>query len=257
MKKTKNLLIVVTALLLVGVMLFAVACKNDKSGTGFQEVSENDRANVVNSTLSKIEKLEQTGMDRYKVTVKNIIEEINDGVNEGISADATLYVDGQKIRVELKYDDEGKMNFTSTVWIDNETSEIYYSVKYDNKTVEGKYTSGDELPNEAIQDIDVSNNIPRNGLIALEEFARMLENKDATLYADGDNIKLVVDVNNDKNDDKNNHKIEFVLIFEKNGEYKLTKEWTRNYKDAEEDQSYTEYFSIEPSKVTVTMPKFN
>ena len=221
MKKslTKKLLIALSALLLVGVLVFCVAC--DPYAGNYKEVSDDDREAFAAKTSEKLEKIADEKMDNIKMTYNVTESGERNGVKVSNKIKITLTVDGDNMLIEMTMDSTSgsdKVKFESKIWVDGKSNDVYYQIKVDGKTQKGKY-SGSETSSELSTALQYAGQMPSMAASLLREIVSSLSDEDVKVYADGDNFKLV--------EESEQSKSESYFIFEKNGGFKCKIEMKR------------------------------
>lgn len=253
---TKKLLIVFTALLLVGVITLCIACNNDPYAGNYKEVSAEEREEFVAGAIERIQKIEEDGgLGNVKMTytVSTTQEYINGKMTGEI--EVSLVMDGEKLLAELNVStkeeykptlsekiEEISTNISGKVWIDNETEEIYYQLTKNDEKLEGKYAGEKEVIgaiNEVKQAYDI-----------LTSAAKMIENflmeEQATIYADGNNFKIV--------EESEETALEVYFIFEKDDAFRCKVAMTSSSEHDGMKSEYKYVVEIVTSSETVTIP---
>lgn len=246
---TKNLLIVFTALLLVGVLTFCAAC--DPYAGNYVEVSQENRQEFVATASEKLNKIIQEGLDNVKLTyIVSSTFEVN-GETSTTKKERTVTVDGKKTLVELKYDFEGEntLDLNAKIWFDKENEEVYYQVTHDEKTEEGKYSReyvSDEV-NMAFSHAQECLELTVWFVEAIEEF---LNNADVKIYADGNNFKLIKEADDD-------YVIEYYFIFKNNGAFMCKANQLFTHENSNGSERTQESAEMTTTNSKVTLPNFD
>lgn len=246
---TKKLLIALSALFLVGVLVFCVAC--DPYAGNYKEVSEDDREAFAAKTSEKLEKIADERMDNFKMTYNVTESGERSGKKISSKMKISLTVDGDKMLMEMNMDStsgDETMKFEAKIWIDGESHDVYYQIKVDGKTQKGKY-SGSETGAELSTAIQYAGQMPSIASSLLRQFVSSLSDEDVKLYADGDNFKLV--------EESENSKTECYFIFEKNDNFrcKIEMKNTAEYDTTKITTNVTA--ELVSSSDKVTMPDFD
>ena len=197
MKKTsiKKLVLALTSLLLVGILVFCVACQNDPYAGNYQPVTEENREEVAANTTAKLQDI-VANAQHVKFFAKTIVTVEENGETSTENVDLTMVVDGNKTRVDMKFDitESEVQKYTATIWIDDEADDTWYKVVLPDETLEGKYDSA-TATDEVKTAYEYAKSIaPIMALQMLAHFATSLEGgEEYTLYVDGENIKITIE----------------------------------------------------------------
>lgn len=241
---TKKLLTVATVLLIIGMMIFCVAC-NPYAGN-YKEVSAENREQVVAKYTEKLEAFETKSMEKFTITYKLSMEMEYDGAKYSTDIELTINVDGDKTKTVVKLSSpvEGKKTENEAIiWTNAKTQEIFYKVTSDGKTETGKYNA--ENSEESL------GSIVKYGTQAMEQYSNLLDTlleglaeEDAKLYTDGDKLKIVAE--------EDGVKLEAYVIFNSNGTFRSKIEMSQK----SESGTTSAYMEIVPTSKSVTMPNY-
>ena len=257
---TKKLALALTALTLVGILVFCVACTPDPYKGDYQPVAEADREALVTSTTAKLEEINEHGLKNVKLTFKMQASSEEGDAKSTQEIKVTMVVDNQKIRADIDYNEtkpDKTTKFTSTIWADFDTDEAWYKITIDGKTSQGKYDDSHNATEEVQLSIVIAALLGPNMITnVLGQFAEALTDTECELYADGENIKICVESTKDKETSKG----EGYFLFFENGAFRCKFENTSEHDYVEDDVTYkgTDYNFAEIVTVTetVTMPTF-
>lgn len=259
MKKTltKKLVISITALLLVGVLVFCVACQGDPYAGNYQAVAEEDRNEVVTNTTTKLEEIYENGLHNveFNYKLKSSSKENEETISQN-DITVTMIVDGSKVCVEIDYDEtkDGKTTkFTSTVWYDAETEEAWYKVVTPSETYEAKWDNN--APAEEVQMAVMISVLLAPSMVTqvLEQFANALEDSAQELYTDGEKIKIVAETTEGNETNKG----EGYLITNEDGSFRFKMENTSEKIDGTKKENEYNFAEMYSSTQTVTMPELD
>lgn len=241
---TKKLLTVAVALLIIGMMVFCVACDPYKGN--YKEVSAEDREQVVAKYTEKLEALKAKSMDKFTITYKLSMEIEHDEVKTSSSIELVITVDGDKTKTVISItgqQGEDKNAVEAIVWTNAKTEEVFYKVTSNGKTETGKYNAeGSE---------ETLGSIVEYGTQAKEQYSDILDSlleglaeEGAKLYVDGDKLKITAE--------EEGVKLEAYAIFGSNGTIRSKIEMS----EKSEQGAMSAYMEITPNYKSVTMPNY-
>ena len=257
----KSLLVALTALLIVGIMIFCAACNPYKGN--YKEVSEENREQVVADMTEKLNALDPEKMDKFQITYRISTEMGTEEQKIGSTIELTITVDGNKTKTIVKMsgtDGEETTEVEAIIWTNADTADIFYKITSDGKTETGKYSGGEseqdpsgdseellaaEESDGALESIIAYGTQAREQYIGIVEMLiEALTEESSKLYTDGDKLKIVAE--------EEDSKLEAYVIFNKNDTIRCKIEAT----ETSDYGTMSLYVEVIPTAKSVSMPNY-